>query len=209
MVFVLSTFWYPTWPKAEDLALHHFSSIILRLHPIGSMCCIQKDGIPWDTSYCYRLPLMLTVNISPYMWLWFKITNFSWLDTKHDQSCTFATCHGFLQRTHVMNTWHISLYYRWDPVIAHCFWLIPYVSLFSLFISQASRHPIFLLSFQFGLLFPSFPHDFVPSWSRLPGWGFGCCHITDLLARCPHGPEEEVRKGLRMSYCFNGFIWLI
>ncbi|CAL1148904.1 unnamed protein product [Cladocopium goreaui] len=22
-------------------------------------------------------------------------------------------------------------------------------------------------------------------------WGFGCCHITDLLARCPHGPEEE------------------
>lgn len=22
-------------------------------------------------------------------------------------------------------------------------------------------------------------------------WGFGCCQLTDLLARCPHGPEEE------------------
>eukprot|EP00435_Cladocopium_sp_Y103_P059535 s994_g21.t1 len=22
-------------------------------------------------------------------------------------------------------------------------------------------------------------------------WGFGCCQLTDLLARCPYGPEEE------------------
>ena len=90
--------------------------------------------------------------------------------TKHDQSCTFATCHGFPQRTRVMNTWRISLYYRWDPVIAHCFWLIPYFSLFSLFISQASRHLCLVFNLVcFSHLFPMILslHDFPNTASRL------------------------------------------
>ena len=93
----------------------------------------------------------------------------------------------------------------------HCF---PYK------FSQAS--PFFCLVFNLlccSHLFPNifgsmiFPkccpndHPCPPVFPTASGWGFGCCHITDLLARCPHGPEEEVRGGLRMSYCFNGFGW--
>lgn len=84
--------------------------------PLDLWCCIQKDGM---MGYLILLSITIVdVNISS-MWLWFKITSISWLDTEHDQSYTFATCHWFPRRTHVMNTWRISY------ITGETLWLIP------------------------------------------------------------------------------------